>query len=515
MRGFFVSLKNKPFGMKQLATLFAALSFLLPLSAQTIEEQLDAIGNDFNLMGMSVVALCDGEPVLVHHFGTRDFTRDLPVNDATQYRIASISKAITATGLMLLVEDGLIDLDADISNYLGFTARNPQYPNTVVTVRMVASHTSSIQDGSGYNGFLNATYAATDDMPGMNEILSEDGNFFTSNIWRTETPGSFFAYSNLNYGVLATIMEAASGQRFDVFMRERLFEPLGLTCSYNVADLPDIDNLAVLYRNQGGWTPQVDNFQGAAPEQPALSGYVPGTNGSRFAPQGGLRASALDLATLAQLHLGNVQLTYNGAPAFTESTRTLMHTAVWSYNGNNGDNYFNLFNEWGLGVQRVTNTPMGDRVFPDLDDVIGHPGEAYGLISDWYFSPSTGKGIVFMTNGAFNGFSFGANSAFYTLEEAIFSAIDQSFPCVQSVNEDRGEAEPMLYPNPIPAGQKPRIEIGGNGRASVFSATGQLLTTEIQIANGTLHFVPDVAGTYFISGEVDGTPFRTTLLVHP
>ena len=501
--------------MKHLATFFFVSIFLLPSYGQSIEQQLNTIGQQFNLMGMSVVALCDGEPVLVHHFGTRDFTRNLPVNDQTQYRIASVSKAITATGLMLLVEDGLIDLDADISDYLGFTARNPLYPSTVVTVRMVASHTSSIQDGSGYNGFLNATYAATDDMPGVTEILSEDGNFFTSNIWRTETPGTYFAYSNLNYGVLATIMEAASGQRFDIFMRERLFEPLGLSCSYNVADLPNIDDLAVLYRNQGGWTPQVDNFQGAAPSQPSLPEYAPGTNGSRFAPQGGLRASALELATLAQLHLGTVELVHNGSPAFTASTRELMQSAVWSYNGSNGDNYFNLFNEWGLGVQRVTNTTMGDIVFPDLNDVIGHPGEAYGLISDWYFSPSTGKGIIFLTNGAFNGFSFGASSAFYTLEEAIFAAIDAEFQCVQSVNESHGDLQPTVYPNPAQIGQALRINAVGKGRADVFDTSGRLIESECLIKNGVIGFVPQFPGTYFVKGTLNGSKFNTTLMVHP
>ncbi len=499
--------------MKQLATLFSALIFLLPASAQTVEEQLNAIGNSFNLMGMSVVALCDGEPVLVHHFGTRDFTRDLPVNDQTKYRIASISKAITATGLMLLVEDGSINLDDDISEHLGFTARNPQHPNVPITVRMVASHTSSIQDGSGYNSFLNATYAATDDMPGMTEILSEDGDFFTSNIWRTEAPGSFFAYSNLNYGVLATVMESASGQRFDVFMRERIFEPLGLTCSYNVADLPNIDDLAVLYRNQSGWTPQVDNFQGAAPEQPSLPGYVPGTNGSRFAPQGGLRASAVELATLLGLHYGSVQLTNDGAPVFLAATRELMHSAVWSYNGNNGDNYFNLFNEWGLGVQRVTNTPMGDIVFDGMDDLIGHPGEAYGLISDWYISQSTGKGIVFMTNGAFNGFSFGTSSAFYTLEEAIFSTIDAAFPCAQSVNGPRGEAPPVCFPNPSAVGLPIRFTHQANGSANVFNAQGQRIATQCNISNGTLDFAPRQSGTYFVQATVNGSYFHTTLVV--
>ena len=81
-------------------------------------------------------------------------------------------------------------------------------------------------------------------------------------------------------------------------MRTRVFAPLGLLCSFNVLDLPDIDEVAVLYRNQGGWTPMADHYLGVPPPAPDLSGYVPGTNGLFFAPQGGLRASAHDLVRL-------------------------------------------------------------------------------------------------------------------------------------------------------------------------------------------------------------------------
>lgn len=405
------------------------------LQGQSLQQELNAIAENFQLMGMSVVTLCDGEIDEVFNYGLRDLQRQLPYDDDTKLRIASVSKAITATGLMVLVDEGALSLDDDISDYLGFTARNPQYPSVPITVGMVASHTSSIQDGSGYNPFLSATVGAPGLPPSISTVLVPGGTYYTANIWRTETPGSFFAYSNLNYGVLATVIEAASGMRFDHFMTDRIFEPLGLTCSYNVADLPDIDELGVIYRNQGGWTPQIDNFQGNAPAQPNLNGYVPGTNGSRFGPQGGLRASTLEMARLMLVHMNNGFDPMTETQLISSATMELMHTPVWTFNGSNGDNYFNLFNQWGVGIQQTTNTPMGDIVIPGLP-MLGHAGEAYGLVSDWYFNKETGRGVIFMTNGIWPGYSFGTSSAFYTVEEAIFNAVANQVECAENLCED-------------------------------------------------------------------------------
>ena len=395
-------------------------------------------------MGMSVVTICDGEIDRTFHCGLKDFTRWLSVDDSTMYRIASISKSITATGFMLLYDDGLFEFDDDISDHLGYLVRNPNYPDTPITVGMVLSHQSSLQDGDGYSPFLTATYAS--DPVNISEVLLDDGNYYTSNMWRLEEPGTYFAYSNINFGLAATLMEAISGERFDQFMKAHLFEPMGLAGSYNVADIENIDNLAVLYRNQGGWTPQVDNYQGNAPSQPNLPDYVPGTNGSRFAPQGGLRMSAIDLAKLAQLHLNGGM--WEDSQLIEQSTIELMHSLQWTDNGSNGDDYYNLFNQWGYGIQSTINSPGGDIVV-DGKTMYGHPGEAYGLISDWYFEKVDKAGIVFLTNGAYDGFSWGNYSAFYTLEEAIFTTFeDHAYDvCAVSV-KDKPEQIVSIYPNP-------------------------------------------------------------------
>jgi hypothetical protein len=297
--------------------------------------------------------------------------------------------------------------------------------------------------------------------------------------------------------VIATIIEAASNQRFDLFMQDNVFEPLGLHCAYNPSLIDNIDNVAVIYRNQGGWSPQVDNFQGNTPEPVNIQDYVPGGNGLRFAPQGGLRASARDLARLMQLHINNGFDNLTQTQLISSDLVELMHTPVWTYNGSNGDNYFNLFNSWGLGVQVTTNTPMGDVVF-DGFTMVGHAGEAYGLVSDWYFHKATGSGIIFMNNGVFSGYNFGTTSAFYTIEEAVFDAVEPEFSlCTTHISTSVEELQLSIFPNPIVSGEALH-STQTTGRATLFNLHGIPLISDVAFSNGEIDLPKLDAGTYLV-----------------
>jgi CubicO group peptidase (beta-lactamase class C family) len=404
--------------MRRFLFVLAGILAAATAKAQDLQQALQNIATQRGLVGMSVVATCGDEVLQVVHTGQRNLAQGLPVNNDTRYRVASISKLVTAMGLMKLHEQGAFALDDDVSSALGFTLRNPAYPAVPITYRMLLAHRSSLQDGTGYNSFLTATYAGTPPPP-IQQLLSPGGTWYTANIWRTETPGSWFMYSNLNYGVIGTLIEAHSGQRFDQYMRQEVLLPMGIAGSYNVQDLDAIGDLAVLYRNSN---PQADNFGGTMPSPPDLSGYVIGSNGLYFAPQGGLRASALEMARVLRLLHGAG--TVDGTTVLQAATVAAMTADEWTWNGNNGDNYFGLFRSWGLGVHRITAQAGGDLVLPGTF-MWGHAGEAYGLISDLYLDPGTGFGLVFLTNGYTpgNNYTFGINSAFYRVEEEVFAAL--------------------------------------------------------------------------------------------
>ncbi|MFK8103762.1 MAG: serine hydrolase [Saprospiraceae bacterium] len=386
--------------------------------AQSYHEKLADVANEHQLIGMSVVVVCSGEVVDVFHHGKANIVNDLPITDSTVYRIASISKSVTATVLMKLYEDGNFALDDDINDHLGYSVRNPNFPDQKISFRMLLSHTSSLQDGTGYSPFLAETYAQNP-VPSIKELLLPSGSAYTANMWRLETPGSFFTYSNINFGLIATLVEKISGQRFDQYAKSVLLEPLGITGSFYVNDLPNINNVATLYRNS---IPQSDNYNGSYPAPFDESQYTIGDNGIRSSPHGGLRVTPLELSNFLRMHANHGA--FNGTQILDSATVALMHEAQWTKNGNNGDNYYNLFNEWGLGLHSVRNTPNGDLIFPGTK-MLGHPGEAYGLISDLYFEKEKQFGFIFITNGyaGSESYSFGSNSAYYQPEEKIFALI--------------------------------------------------------------------------------------------
>lgn len=436
---------------------------------QSLEEELEEVFESFELMGLSV-AVSTHADVMSYHYGLRDLDRQLVVNAQTKFRIASISKSFTALGIIKLADQGLIDLDADISNYLSFSVENPNFPSEPISSRMLLTHTSSLQDGTGYASFLTATYNQNP-IPELTELLIPGGEFYTSNMWRQEPPGSFFAYSNLNYGLLGTLIEAASGQRFDQYMKSEILEPLGISGSYNIQDLPDIDDLGVIYRNNGGWQPQVDHYQGIMPPPPDLTDYVLGTNGLFFAPQGGLRCSAEEVVHLMD-YLDTEGATANLGidPARLQE----MKTPTWFYDGTNGNNYGGLFNQWAHGLH-VANVNSGDRICDIANDgaFIGHPGEAYGLVSDGYFSEQSPISFSLLINGIWGGYQTGNQSAYYQVEEAIFERLCMYFS--NTLNTDNGTFGLRVGPNPTAGGISVQNRSSKPFDLELFDLVGQKL----------------------------------------
>ncbi|MBK8228503.1 MAG: serine hydrolase [Flavobacteriales bacterium] len=473
---------------------------LLPFAAnaQNLQQQLQSVATANGLIGMSVVTTCGTAVQDVVHTGKRNLALNLDVDDSTRYRIASISKLVTAIGFMRLYEQGAFGLDDDVSTTLGFSFRNPAYPATPITYRMLLSHTSSFQDGTGYADFLSATYGTTPPPP-ISELAVPGGDYYTSNMWRTEAPGTYFTYSNANFGILGTLIEALSGQRFDVYMRQQVLLPLGIHGSYNVQDLPGVTDLAVLYRNSA---PQSDNYNGVVPIAPDLSQYVIGSNGLFFAPQGGLRVSALELARIAIL-LANAG-TYDATVLLQPATVALMLGNEWTWNGSNGDNYYGLFRSWGLGVHRITAQPGGDVVFPGAA-LFGHAGEAYGLISDLYVDPASDFGLVFLTNGYTpgNAYSFGTTSAFYGVEEEVYAELLQwSLPACLSttIADDARNAELLLVDD--------RINWTGAGSTSIalLDLSGRLIERFDLVSGGSRTVRP---GAYIVQRvDLRGTETR-------
>lgn len=398
------------------------------------------------LAGLVVAVVVDGAIVYEGYQGRRrivpgDPVQDLPVTAATRFRVASITKTVVALGVMRLVEQGQLDLDADVSGYLGFTLRNPHFPDHAITPRMLLTHTSSLRDGEIYAFPLPATLA---DVFQPGSILWEEGAHFAAPQTDVDAaPGRYFTYCNLGYGVLGTLIECVSGERFDEYMTRHVLAPLGLDATFDVRSLAaaDLDNLATLYRKQcngawdpdGPWCAQVDDYGGQIPSAlPGLDDYVIGTNGTLFSPAGGLRASARDLVRIMQIFLDGSR--GEDTPVVSAATIQAMLTEQWRYSAaaNNGDPYGGLMRAWGLGLHHLTGSAgdaggPGDRIVPGRSDFQwwGHMGDAYGLLSAMLFDPVRNGGLVYIISGVARDPEEykGEYSAFYRWEEQIQRAI--------------------------------------------------------------------------------------------
>jgi D-alanyl-D-alanine carboxypeptidase len=345
---------------------------------------------DYPLPSLQVVALA-GSVSYAQSFGLRDIGAGLEVNNQTRFRVASVSKLLVALGALRLVEQGLLELEADISEYLGFSVRNPLYPSpsSPIKVKHLLSHTSSIRDGARY--VLPQPY-------GIQDFFNEP---FAQERFSPYMPGSYAEYANLNTGILGTILESISRQRFDLYMEEHVLRPLGMGGGFNVSRFSPADtaNLAVLYRKQGDWIAQVDNYGGKPPlfpttlgldDQPTavnLETYTVGTNATVLSPQGGLRASALELAQVAKLFMGYQAL-------LKPTTLAQMLAAQWSFNGSNGDTLGGLANSWGLGVWHFSHPKLLNGL-----PLYGHFGDAYGLFSGLLFNPHSQQALIYILGG--------------------------------------------------------------------------------------------------------------------
>lgn len=410
----------------------------------------------YGVPGLGVAIVKHGKLTYENTLGQRyidnkNSKNNLPMNKNTKLRIASISKTFTAVAYMQLVEQGKIDLDKDISEYLGFKLRNPNYPDIAITSRMLLSHTSSLRDGRVYA--IAPEYS-------VKEFFVPEGKFYENGSHfapKGEAPGEFFHYTNLNYGLLGTIIEKVTNQRFDDYMRDSIIKQMNLDASYDVADFnkKDLENLGVIYQkqkngiwnNEGPWIAQIDDYKNLKishnivyvnnPDVRAedsfydLSKYKIGTNATIFSPQGGLRISLKDLEKWMMMFINNGE--YNGTQILSKESVDLMFNPYWTLNSekSNGITYGGLMNCYGLGIQNMKNIDK-DRFLADRNiEMSGHFGEAYGLLAGMFIDRTNKNGFIYVMNGMASSEddNAGQYSGMYRWEEKFCTSIlNNAFP---------------------------------------------------------------------------------------
>jgi len=380
------------------------------IDADKLDKRLKEIMDELKILGLSAAIVNKDGSLWEGHYGLASIEGSKKMDAHSIYRIASISKSILATALMQLYDQEKFQLDDDISDYLGFKVRNPHYPDKKITFKHLQTHTSSLQDV--YVDFVRASYC--DDPPALTEILLPGGKFYTDGVWGNYEPGDqdHFLYSNLGSVVVGTLIEKISGERFDAYCKRRIFIPLRMNeTSHNIEEI-NIPKIAVLYNYDPKTSEYNVSLDSAGKDRPPkidLTRYTPGKNGGIFSPQGGVRTNASDLTKFLLAHMNGGIL--NGVRILKEETVKLMHSELW-----HGTPKYSRYRKKGLHFQ------ISDDLLPGKT-LIGHSGDAYGMISGLYFDKDYERGILFMTNGS----NVDPNQQTYTIEtkltEALYNAV--------------------------------------------------------------------------------------------
>ena len=417
-------------------------SFLTQLSFadERLESLLDGTDVTPAISGLQIAVIKNGElsrQFAIGLVGGPD-GRPTAINHDHKIRVASISKLVVAIGVMRLAEQERVDLDADVSDYLGWTLRNPNHRSREITLRQLLSHTSSIRDAGEY--FIPAGKGELRDFFDPNSEFWRDGAHWAP---KAEAPGAYFEYANLNFGVIAEVIEHVAAQRFDQFMRESVLKTLGMTADFNACEVPREELGGALSKRFEGykwhpeqsWTTQVDGKQrvcfygDAMLDNPAafLESYELGSNATLFSPQGGLRASAEDLATIMQLLINKGS--FNDKQWLKPKSVQNMLDPTWklSSGADNGlsageaepgGDVDGLMTSYGLSVHRIDMRAWGFENGPK--HLVGHLGQAYGVLSHALFDPCSGDGIVTIIAGTGDkpGIN-GGHSPLYRIEEEL------------------------------------------------------------------------------------------------
>lgn len=294
--------------------------------------------------GAQIAVIKNGELIWSEGFGLADVEQQVPVTPFTRFRIASISKAVTAVGLGLLVQEGKVDLDQPVQRYV------PYFPvkRWPITVRQVAGHIAGIRHYNPGEFESMRRYATVRE--GLS-IFSDDSLLFE--------PGTRYSYSSYDYNLISAVIEGATGESFLPWIERRVFGPMGMTRTG-----PDYPDSIVPWRARA-----YIHADSMSPAQNAP--YV--DNSYKWAG-GGFLSTANDLARFGRNLLAGTLL--------KPETRELLWTSQKLRDGK----------ETGYGIGWGTTRDAAGR------RRVGHTGGAMGGTSNLIIYPEQGLVLALIVN---------------------------------------------------------------------------------------------------------------------
>lgn len=352
----------------------------------SLDSKLNNIYEKKSIVGFSVAVVNDKETIYTRGFGCSDIEKKTKYTEETTQKIASIAKTLIGISLLKAQELGKLNIDEPVNKYLPFKVVNPNHPENQITIRHLATHTSTIRDIDAF--FLNSYvidslgnsekaipydyFVKTDKKISltdfMKNLVEENGKWHTSDVFSKNKPGEKFQYSNTASTLCALIIQNATNESYEQFARKHILNPLKMSNSRWSNENSTIKNDSRHY---------IDNKR------------VTTNYSTNSYPENGFITSSSDLAKyLLELING-----YSGKGNILSK-----------------ESYSELFNKQlskeQIGKERNgdigiffehTNGFMGDSTIS-----IGHNGSDPGTLTAMYFNPKTLIGKIVLTNTDFD-----------------------------------------------------------------------------------------------------------------
>ncbi|GHA70333.1 serine hydrolase [Cognatilysobacter bugurensis] len=342
-----------------------------PPALAGLDAFVERARSEFDVPGIAVAVVKDGEVVLARGWGVRDLESGAPVEADTLFAIASNTKAFTAASLSMLADEGKLSLDDRVIEHLPWFRMSDPYVTHEMRIRDLLAHRSGLGLGAGDLLYWPGTGYSTEEVARRLRDVPLEGSFRGQ-----------YAYDNILYGVAQLVIEKASGQDFDAFLRTRILDPLGMRDTrYNSDALRDGDDVATGYAKA--------DFKHTVP--------APRVSWHNVSGAGGLYSNVLDMAKWMQMQLAGgtyLDAAGNEQRLFSEKRQEAMWSVVTPMKIPNPSvpelraakpNFLGYGEGWQLSDYR------GHKL-------VWHTGGWPGMVSRLTLVPGHDLGVVVLTN---------------------------------------------------------------------------------------------------------------------
>ncbi len=382
-------------GMTASGVTLAAETAALPAGMQQFDAQMERVRKQFDVPGIAVAIVKDGQIVLERGYGVRELGKPAPVQADTLFAIASNTKAFTAASLSILADEGKLSLDDRVIEHLPWFRMSNPYVTNEMRVRDLLAHRSGLSLGAGDLLYWPTTSYTTEEVVQRLAKVPLKGGFRDR-----------YAYDNILYAVAQKVIEQVSGQSYAAFLQQRIFTPVGMADTrFNADHLQPGDTTAVGHAKY-----DFSKLRTVAP-----------LTWSNNSGAGGVYSSAHDMALWMNVQLAGGTLA-DGTPLFSAKRQREMWSMITPINvpepavpelAAARPNFAGYGEGWSLSDYR------GHRL-------VWHTGGWPGMVSRLTLVPEQKLGVVVLTNqevgAAFNAVTLQVLDAFLQLPATDWTA---------------------------------------------------------------------------------------------